>query len=133
MTLKFTARAASVDDEGCLIAGIAERADGTGRSLIFQADGEPPDQQEIDLGWDTYCLVTETHGTAYGCVEELRWEGNTLRLLLRPGALSDLGLDDMSIEVDLAASDDALEAVREALREILAYGREDARPRVLRI
>lgn len=134
MTLRFTARVAGVDDRDCLVAGVAEGEDGTGRSLIFQAlDEDPPSQQDIDLGQDTYCLVTETQGTAYGCVEELVIKGNTLRVVLRPEALDDLDLDVAFVEVELAVSPESLDAFREMLREIFAYGRADARPRVLQL
>jgi hypothetical protein len=134
VTLRFIARTAGVDDSDCLVAGVAEHEDGTGRSLMFQGMAEdPPSQQDIDLEQDTYCLVTETQGTAYGCVEELAIEGDVLRLVLRPDSLDDLDLDETSIEVQLAVSPDSLDAFRRMLREILECGRPNARPRVVRL
>ena len=65
LPIEFVARAAGVDDEDRLVAAVAERDDGTGRTLVFQAGHEPPDEQEVRLGMDTYCLVTENHGTVY--------------------------------------------------------------------
>jgi immunity protein 10 of polymorphic toxin system len=129
----FTAYVAGVDDGDCLVAGVAERDDGTGRALIFQASLEEPDEQDVDLGMDTYCLVTEQQGTAYGCVQELTIDGDRLRMLLREDALADLGLPDSAVEVRLAVDTAAIDQLGEALRQILSYGRESARPSVLRL
>jgi hypothetical protein len=59
MPMEFVARVAGVDDEYCMVAAVAERDDGTGRALMFQAGHEPPDEQDVRLGMDTYCVVTE--------------------------------------------------------------------------
>ncbi len=57
---------------------------------MFMADGqEEPDEQDIHLGQDTHCLVTQGQGTAYGCVREAVLSGNTLRIFLDPDALED--------------------------------------------
>ena len=133
MPMMFTASVAGVDDGDCLVAGVAERGDGTGRELIFQASIEEPDEQDVDLGMDTYCLVTEQQGTSYGCVQELTIDGDRLRLLLREGAWEDLGLPDSAIEVRLAVDTHAIDQLRESLRQIMSYGRESARPSVLRL
>ncbi|MGC9671581.1 Imm10 family immunity protein [Planosporangium sp. 12N6] len=133
MTMRFTARVAGVDDSDCLVAGVAEHEDSTGRSLIFQAAQEPPDDQEIRLGMDTYCLVTESQGTAYGCVEEIVIDRDQLRIVLRKDALADLDLNDDVVEVELAADPEATQTFRDMLREILAYGRDNARPTVVRL
>jgi hypothetical protein len=121
------------DDGDVLVAGVAERGDGTGRELIFQASVEEPDEQDVDLGMDTYCLVTEQQGTAYGCVQKLTIDGDRLRMLLRDDALEDLGLPDIAIEVRLAVDTDAIDQLREKLQQILSYGRESARPSMLRL
>ncbi len=133
MPIEFVARVAGVDDEYCLVAAVAERDDGTGRALIFQADLEPPDEQEIGLGMDTYCLVTEGHGTAYGCVCELTIDGDRMNVVLSPDALADLDLDDATIQVELAVEAHAVEVLRDYLGRILTHGRPGARPAVLRL
>ena len=133
MPTLFTASVAGVDDSDCLVAGVAERSDGTGRELIFQAPLEPPDQQDVESGMDTYCLVTEEQGTAYGCVRELTIDGERMRLLLRDDALEDLDLPDVAIEVRLEVDTQSLDPLREMLRRILTYGRQSARPSVLRL
>lgn len=55
MSIEFVAHVIGVDDdEDCSVAGIAEWDDGSGRSLVFQAGIEPPDEQDVRLGMDTY-------------------------------------------------------------------------------
>jgi hypothetical protein len=56
MTLEFIAHVTGVDDTDCLVAGVAESGDGTGRELIFQASHEPPDDEDAEDGMDSYCL-----------------------------------------------------------------------------
>ncbi|MEV1290093.1 Imm10 family immunity protein [Micromonospora sp. NPDC049679] len=132
VTSRFVAQLSGVsDDEGCLTAGVAEQPDGTGRSLIFMCDVDPAEAQDVDLGMDAYCLVTETHGTAYGCVEELTLVGDELRVLLREDAISQLDLEDRSVEVRLDLDRESVDDLSDALRRILTYGRADARPTVL--
>ncbi|WP_426502817.1 Imm10 family immunity protein [Dactylosporangium sp. McL0621] len=130
MPIEFVARMAGVDDELCLVAAVGERDDGTGRALIFQAGHEPPDDQDVRLGMDTYCLVTETQGTAYGCVRELSISDGRMRVLVAEDALVALDLEDAEIVVELAADAESIEVFREYLTRILAYGRPEAQPKV---
>lgn len=88
MPIEFVAHVTGVDDEYCLVAGVAERDDGTGRALMFQAAHEPPDEQEVRLGMDTYCLVTENQATAYGCVRELAIDGERMHVVVSQEALA---------------------------------------------
>ena len=133
MVIKFVAHVSGVDDEDGLVAGVAENEDGTGRTLLFQAAGEPPDEQDVQLGMDTYCLVTEDQGTAYGCVRELTIDGTRMTVVVGREHLSDLGLSDEAIDVELAVPPEAVEVLRESLGRFLTYGRSDARPAVLRL
>lgn len=132
MPIEFVARVSGVDDEYCLVAAVAER-DGTGRALIFQAGDEAPDEQDVLLGMDSYCLVTEDQGTAYGCVRQLTIDGDRMLVILAEEALADLGLDDAEIRVQLALQAQSVEVLRDYLERILTYGRPDARPTVLRL
>ncbi|MFC7645518.1 Imm10 family immunity protein [Streptosporangium lutulentum] len=57
------------DDSETTVFGMAEHEDGTGNALIFMMSAEEPDEQEIGLGMDTYCVVREDQaGTTYGGV-----------------------------------------------------------------
>lgn len=100
---------------------------------MFQASHEPPDDQDVRLGRDTYCLVTEEQGTAYGCVRELAIDGDRLHLVISQEALADLGLDEATVRIHLAVEARFIEALRGYLQRILTYGRPEARPSVLRL
>jgi Immunity protein 10 len=133
MAIEFIARVAGIADEFCLVAAVAEREDGTGRALMFQAGDEPPDEQDVRLGMDTYCVVTEGQGTAYGCVRELSIDGDRMRVVVSDEALADLGLDHGVIEVRFEVPPETVEVLRDYLGRILTYGRPDARPTVMRL
>lgn len=132
MTYRFTARVAcGFDDpseDDCLMAGVAESNDGEGFSLLFMCDFDEPDEQEVSLGMDTHCLVTPDQGTAYGCVREVRLDGDVLRVTLNPASLDALGLTDPVVEALLQAPAADVARMREVLPRILAYGRPDACP-----
>ena len=49
------------------VLAFAEQPDGTGRAVIFQIDASR-DDQDMALGMDTYCVVTEDAATYYGGV-----------------------------------------------------------------
>jgi hypothetical protein len=100
---------------------------------MFQAGHEPPDEQDVRLGMDTYCLVTENQGTAYGFVRELTIDGDRMHVIIAPDALAGLGLDDAAIRVQLAVEAQSVEVLREFLGRILTYGRLEAQPAVLRL
>ena len=133
MPIEFVAHLAGVDDEYCLVAGVSERDDGTGRTLLFQASHEPPDEQDVELGMDTHCVVTENQATAYGCVRELTIDGDRMQVIIASDALADLGLDDSEVRIQLAVDAQSVQILREYLGRILTYGRLDAQPAVLRL
>ena len=133
MPIEFVAHVAGVDDEYALVAAVSERDDGTGRTLMFQAGHELPDEQDVRLGMDTHCLVTETQGVAYGCVRELTIDGDRMRVIIDPDALVDLGLDDAEIRVQLAVEEQSAAVLRQYLVRIMTYGRPEAQPTVLRL
>lgn len=131
MSYRFVARAVGVeiDPDGYSVeAGVAEEPDGSGFVLLFMCDGGEPDDQDVELGLDTHCLVTADQGTAYGCVREAVLTGGALRMSLDPSSLDELGLEDAEIEAVLEAPAEDVARFREVLARILAYGREDARP-----
>ncbi|MFF7675354.1 Imm10 family immunity protein [Actinacidiphila glaucinigra] len=132
MAYRFVAHAAGMEidlDHDCFIeAGVSEGVDGSGFAMLFQCSADEPDEQDVSLGFDTYCLVTARQGTAYGCVRSVELTGDVLRVSLAPEALPELGLDDPEIEAVLAAPAEDIARFREVLPRVLAYGREDARP-----
>lgn len=58
-------------------------------------------------------------------------DGDVLRVTLDPSSLDDLGLTDPIVEALLRAPAADLARMREVLPRILAYGRPDARPRLI--
>ncbi|MFM9444895.1 Imm10 family immunity protein [Streptomyces acidiscabies] len=131
MTYRFVARAVGAEtdlDDDCIVAGVAEEEDGTGFMMLFQRRADEPDEQDVSLGFDTHCLVTADQGTAYGCVRSVELTGDVLRVSLNPEALPALDLDDSEIEAVLRAPAEDVARFREVLPQVLAYGREDARP-----
>ncbi|MCZ0987808.1 Imm10 family immunity protein [Streptomyces diastatochromogenes] len=137
MTYRFTARIAcgydDQDQDDCVMAGVAESNGEEAFSLLFMCDFDEPDSQEVSLGMDTHCLVTPDQGTAYGCVREVELDGDVLRVTLDPSSLDSLGLTDSVIETLLRAPAADVARMREVLPRILAYGRPDARPKLIKL
>lgn len=132
MAYRFTAAVAGglddADNDDCVMAGVAESDDEDAFSLTFMCDFAEPDEQEVSLGTDTHCVVTPDQGTAYGCVREATIDGDVLRIVLDPGSLDDLNLDEPVIEAVLRAPAADIARFREVLSRILAFGRPEARP-----
>lgn len=131
MTIRFTARVVGVDEDPeleCLTAGIGENEDGSGMVLLFMCGLVEPDEQDIDLGEDTHCLVTADQATAYGAVERVALRDKVLRVRVNADSLEELGLDDPEIEAFLDVDDDAVDQLRVGLRRVLTYGRPDTHP-----
>ncbi|MFI6516061.1 Imm10 family immunity protein [Spirillospora sp. NPDC050679] len=135
MTIRFTARAAGVEEDldETLSAGVAEHPDGGGMALTFMCGLDEPDEQDVEQGMDSYCLVTADQGTAYGGVTEVVLRDGVLRVVVAADDLEALGLDDTEIEAVLDVDEQDVERLRDALRRILAYGRPDAHPAVVRL
>ncbi|MEW2297004.1 Imm10 family immunity protein [Streptomyces sp. NPDC006743] len=135
MAYRFTAqRACGFDDPAqndCVMAGVAESDDEDACTLLFMCGFEEPDGQDVSLGLDTHCLVTPDQGTAYGCVRRVELHADVLRVTLDPSSLDALGLADPVVEAVLRAPAAEVARMREVLPRVLAYGRPDARPRVI--
>ncbi|MFZ3473615.1 hypothetical protein ACODT3_08155 [Streptomyces sp. 4.24] len=130
MTYRFTARAvaAEADVDGEMQAGVAEEDEGF--FLLFTRAVGEPSAQDISLGLDTYCVMTPDQCTAHGCVREVALTGNLLTVSLDPGCLDDLELEDAEIEAVLDVPAEGIDELREVLAKVLAFGREEARPRL---
>jgi hypothetical protein len=108
---------------------VAEDGNGDGFILLFMSSIGEPSRQDVLLGLDTHCLVTQDQGTAFGCVREVVLSDRLLTVSLDPASLDDLGLEDAEIEAELAVPDDDIERMRAVLARVLAFGRKDAHPR----
>ncbi|MEU9859039.1 Imm10 family immunity protein [Streptomyces sp. NPDC047974] len=130
MAYRFTASsvAAEVDVDGEMQAGVAEEDEGF--FLLFTSAVGEPSAQDISLGLDTYCVMTPDQCTAYGCVREVALTDTLLTVSLDPDCLDDLELEDVKIEAVLDVPAESIDELREVLAKVLAFGREEARPRL---
>ncbi|MFJ8983094.1 Imm10 family immunity protein [Streptomyces sp. NPDC102282] len=131
MTYRFTARVAvaGIDrDNDVMQAGVAEDEAGDGFFLLFMSNIGEPSRQNVALELDSHCLVTQDQGTAYGCVREVTLSNGLLTVSLDPASLDDLGLEDTKIEAELDVPDEDIERMRDVLVQVMAFGREEARP-----
>ncbi|MEU8860985.1 hypothetical protein [Streptomyces umbrinus] len=131
MAYRFTARAiaAEVDHANDVMqAGVAEDDSGEGFLLLFMSNIGEASRPNVSLGLDTHCLVTQDQGTAYGCVREVSLSDNMLAVSLDPASLDDLELEYAEIEALLDVPEEDIERLRDVLGQVLAFGREDARP-----
>ena len=121
MTHGFTARILAVlRDEASQteVLALGEEPDGGGRSIQIQRSLLEPDEQDVALGQDTYCLVLESGATFYGGVERWALEGRELVLVLSAEAQSALSIrSPISIQHGPQVDTEALEA---GLRRLLA-------------
>lgn len=86
------------------------------------------DEQDVDLGMDTYCLVVEPgQATYYGGVRECELVDDRLRLLLTEEAAATLGMPtETSFRLELPP--DQLIILRRGLARALNSGRPDSIP-----
>ncbi|WP_447005149.1 Imm10 family immunity protein [Saccharothrix isguenensis] len=106
--------------------GLAESDDGAGFVLLIQRTDYEPDEQDIALGMDTYCLVSGGR-THYGGVLRAARDGNTLHLRIAADAASLLDLpEQLAITLDGPADDVA--AFFTGLPGVLDWGRPADRP-----
>jgi Immunity protein 10 len=94
---------------------LAEHADGRGRWLEVQRPLHV-EAQDLALGLDTYCLVTEEQATHYGGVLAWRIEGTVLHLDLTEEASRALGASGFRISLPESERD----TVQRALPVLLA-------------
>ncbi|MEU6344432.1 Imm10 family immunity protein [Streptomyces sp. NPDC046977] len=135
MTFRFEARiVCGLDDpeqDGTLIAGLAESDEEEDFSLTFMCRFDEPDEQDVRLGFDSHCVVTPDQNTAYGCVRRAELDGDVLRITLDPESVDALALDGPIVEAVLRAPAADVARMLGVLARVLAYGRPDARPPVV--
>lgn len=120
------------DDSGGYVIGVRESVSAQSWSLLFmECTDEDLDDEEIDLGWDTYCLVVDPgQATYYGGVLECRVTDGQLHLKLTADAADTLGLPtDVTFALDLPA--DRVSLLKRGLTRVLTSGRADAQPTTL--
>ncbi|WP_406270858.1 Imm10 family immunity protein [Actinacidiphila glaucinigra] len=114
------------EDDEVLEAGFSEGVDDPGFTLLIQRSDYEPDEQDISLGFDTYCLVTGGR-THYGGILRVEWDGGVLRFDVSTHAAAVLNVpENLTVRFEAPAED--VEAYLTGLPEILDWGRMEERP-----
>ena len=128
--MELTARVmgGEVDDVDEVVeAGLAEHADGSGWALLFQRTDHEPDEQDIRLGMDSYCLTTGGGLTVYGGLRRAELDGRLLRLTLSVEAADILRLAEV-VTVRLEVEAALRQVFVEMLPRVVLWGRSEERP-----
>jgi hypothetical protein len=105
-------------DDGVLTTGLA---DADGGYLTFQLAPLPFDQQDIDLGMDTYHLeLNGQEASGYGGVARCTLRAGLLTLDLTDKGAANLERRQVTVALDLDA--DAMADLRTTLRTVFTYG-----------
>ncbi|WP_457964704.1 Imm10 family immunity protein [Arthrobacter sp. D1-29] len=113
------------EDLGYEAVVLANRADMPTWQLEIQRPLDP-DDQDRRLGLDTYCLVLPTGATAYGCLASASVSGQRLRLTFPADRLTELGLTDSTLELQLELEAASLDVLVTGLRQVLGSPRGPA-------
>ncbi|MCP3784119.1 Imm10 family immunity protein [Micromonospora sp. A3M-1-15] len=110
------------EDDEVVEAGFAEGVDGSGFALMFQRTDYEPDEQDIRLGMDTYCLTTGDGRTHYGGLLAAELDDGQLTLRLSPDAAGTIGIAEITtVRLDVDAA--SLSAFRDGLPLVVNWGR----------
>lgn len=100
----------------------AENLDGSGRSISFQRTIHSVDQDEVEMGLDSYCVSTQEGATIYGPVRAVHFDHGVLIFSFDTEDASILGLDE-TVEIELAVAEAEIDGIRAELRDVLDWGR----------
>lgn len=115
-----------LEHQGTFLVALAANADGTDSLMVQMALAEL-DEQDVQLGTDTYCLVAPDGATFYGGVQACVRDGDTLALHLSHQAAQTLGLAQ-HLRLRLRISEGQQDEVTTALRRIFTCGCEQPDP-----
>ncbi|NUT98134.1 MAG: hypothetical protein HOY78_39595 [Saccharothrix sp.] len=117
------------DEDEVLEAGFSEHEDGSGLVLLLQATAHEPDEQEIRLGMDTYCLVSAGR-THYGGLRRVERDGDLVRFSFDADAVEVLELP-AELAVRLDGPPEAVQRFFAGLPLVLTRGRETGWPELV--
>jgi len=112
-----------LQDVETFLVALAESPDGEGACLEIQRAFEFDDQDE-QLGMDTYCLCTETGATYYGGVLSWRVEAGLLSISLDESAAAELGIDQ-NFSIALRLTDSEIDALVEGIERALGFPKSE--------
>jgi hypothetical protein len=118
------------DDSGTFVIGLRENTTPEAWSLLLFESADEPDEQDLDLDMDTYCVVVDPgQATTYGGVLECELRDTSLRLRLAGSAATDLGLPpDTTFPLEVSAAQ--LATLRRGLRRVFTSGQPGHQPRL---
>lgn len=125
---------AGEDDGDVYVLGLRHSAEESESwSLMFMECYDAEDEQEVALGMDTYYLVVDPgQATAYGGVSQCVVDEGHLRLVLATDTAEALGTPT-ELDFALAMDEEQIEMVKRGLTRVLASGRRNAIPSLLRL
>jgi hypothetical protein len=115
----FTVRAVAVqelEDINTFLIALAENPDGTGRRLEVQRALEF-DEQDQELGQDTYCLCTAEGAVHYGGVARHAIDAGALEIHLDAAAAQVLGVEGFLLRLDVSA--EAVQSLADGLHRAI--------------
>lgn len=118
--LKFKATGVSaleMPDLNSFAVVLAEQYDGGGVRLEIQRALEFDDQDK-QLGQDTYCMCTEQGAVCYGGIASWSLAGNELKIVLDARAATALGVKGGFL-IELDVNTDTREQLRHGLQRVL--------------
>jgi hypothetical protein len=119
------------DDSDIFVIGIRENVTARAWSLVLMESEMDSEEQDIDLGMNTYCLVVEPeHATVYGGVLDCELQATSLRLRLTAAAADELGMP-ADATFPLALGREQLAVLRRGLRRVLTSGPPGTHPRLI--
>lgn len=116
-----TLRDVAEDATDGYMIGVRETTDPSAWSLLF-IEAATEDEQDEDLGFDTYCLVIDPgQRTSYGGVRECVLANGRLQLVLTPEAADSLDVP-ASLTFMLDIPENLQQTLRRGLRQVLTSG-----------
>jgi hypothetical protein len=123
-----TVTAGENPDDQVFTLGIAENADGMGGHLIVQISLQPPTEQDIATGMDTYCVMDDHGGVQYGGIEHVEFADTQLTIRFTEDAADELSVDDSELQLELDLDEEDAARLRDGLRRTLTYGNAGQQP-----
>jgi hypothetical protein len=112
----FVCAVQEMEDADTFLITLADRADFPTHYIELQRSIGDYDEQDIDLGMDTYCIVTDSGATSYGGVVSCTMTDDSLDLEFSKEAEAKLGVKGYKIILALSTADKAL--LRSGLRRL---------------
>lgn len=115
--------ACELSDLETFLVAFAENADGSGGSFDLQITIAPPDEQDVRLGMDTYCITVDAGPTCYGGIERCTFHGSIVSFELTPQAADALGIaKEIAFDITDAVCDRG--EIEAGLRRVFERARE---------